>query len=77
MRHPARAVARLARAREAGQAIRGILLPVIRRPGVLQACLSANGSDREDVRPTHDTIKVARVAVAQLVCQHQQAHCNP
>ena len=47
-----------------GQVIRGVLLAIIRRPGVLQACPSALGSNREDVGPTHDSIKDA---VAQLV----------
>ena len=58
--HPARAVARLAHALEAGQAVRDLLLPFLRRPGVLQSCLSAIGSDREDVGPTPDIIKDAR-----------------
>ena len=48
-------------------AIPGILLLNIRGPGVLQACLSAIGSDREDAGPTHDPIRDARDAVAQLV----------
>ena len=63
MRHPARAIARLAHAREAGQAIRGILLRIIRRLCVLQSCLSAIGYDREDVGPTHDIIRDARDTV--------------
>ena len=63
MRHPCRAIARLTHACAAGQAIRGVLLPITRRPGVLQACLSAIGSDREDVGPAHDSIRDARNAV--------------
>ena len=67
MCHPARAVARLTRALEAGQAVRDLLVPFLRRLGALQLCLSAIGSDREDVGPTPDSIKDARDAVAQLV----------